>query len=101
MRNNRVGDYYTPTITVSKAGHTYESIKPIKLNSVKIGKSDDKHDKYLDSINKRKQLNNNTIKVSRGINSHSKAVQFPLAEKLENGKHRFFYKHGMLIDRLA
>lgn len=101
MRNNRVGDYYTPTITVSKAGHTYESIKPIKLNSIKIGKSYDKHDNYLNSINKRKQLNKNTIKVSRGINSHSKAVQFPLAEKLENGKHRFFCKHGMLIDRLA
>ena len=95
MKNNRVGDYYTPTITVSKAGHTYESIKPIKLDSY------DKHDNYLYSINKRKQLNKNTIKVSRGIGSHSKAVQFPLAEKLENGKHRFFYKHGMLIDRLA
>lgn len=91
MKNNRVGDYYTPTITVSKAGHTYKSIKPIKLDSVKIGKSYDKHESYLDSINKRKQLNN----------SHSKAVQFPLAEKLENGKHRFFYKHGMLVDRLA
>ena len=101
MRNNRVGDYYTPTITVSKAGHTYESIKPIKLDSIKIGKSYDKHDNYLASINKRKQLNKATIKVSRGINSYSKAVQFPLAEKLENGKHRFFYKHGMLVDRLA
>lgn len=101
MKNNRVGDYYTPTITVSKTGHTYESIKPIKLDSVKIGKSYDKHDKYLDSINKRKQLNKNTVKVSRGINSHSHAIQFPLTEKLDNGKHRFFYKHGMLVDRLA
>ena len=101
MKNNRVGDYYTPTITVSKAGHTYESIKPIKLNSVKIGKSYDKHDSYLDSINKRKQLNKNTVKVSRGINSHSHAVQFPLDEKLPDGKHRFFYKHIILIDRLA
>lgn len=101
MKNNRVGDCYTPTITVSKAGHTYESIKPIKLDSIKIGKSYDKHENYLDSINKRKQLNNNTIKVSRGINSHSKVVQFPLAEKLDNGKHRFFYKNGVLVDRLS
>ena len=93
MKNNRVGDYYTPTITVSKAGCTYESIKPIKLDSIKldsikIGKAYDKRDSFLDSIN-------------RGINSHSKAVQFPLTEKLANGKHRFFYKHGVLVDRLS
>ena len=101
MKNDRVGDYYTPTITVSKANKTYESVKPIRLDSVKIGKSYDRHNNYLDSINKRKQLNKNTIKVSRGIKSHSHAVQFPLAEKLDNGKHRFFYKHGVLVDRLS
>ena len=80
MKNNRVGDYYTPTITVSKSDNTYMSFKPIKLNTIKIDKS--------------------YVKVSRGINSNSKAVQFPLDEKLANGKHRFFYKHGMLVDRL-
>ncbi len=26
---------------------------------------------------------------------------FPLAEKLANGKHRFFYKDGTLVDRLT
>ena len=81
MKNNRVGDYYTPTITVSKSDNTYMSFKPIKLDSIKIDKS--------------------YVKVSRGINSNSKAVQFPLYEKLANGKHRFFYKHGMLVDRLT
>lgn len=101
MKNNRVGDYYTPTITVSKSGNTYESIKPIKLDTIKIGKSYDKHENYLDKLNKRKQINKQSIKVSIGVNSQSKAVQFPLSEKLENGKHRFFYKHGMLVDRLS
>ena len=101
MKNNRVGDYYTPTITVSKSDNTYMSFKPIKLDSIKIGKSYDKHNNYLETINKRKQINSNTVKVSRGINSNSKAVQFPLDEKLANGKHRFFYKHGMLVDRLT
>ena len=101
MKNNRVGDYYTPTITVSKSDNTYMSFKPIKLDSIEIGKSYDKHDRHLGSIHKRRQINNNTVKVSRGINSHSKAVQFPLAEKLANGKHRFFYKDGMLVDRLT
>lgn len=44
----------------------------------------------------------NTTKKQQGLDSRSKRVQFPKAELLpRSNKHRFFCKHGMLVDRLA
>ena len=39
-------------------------------------------------------------KISKGINSNSKRVQFPFNEKLPDGKHRYYVKYGQKIDRL-
>ena len=38
--------------------------------------------------------------ISKGINSNSKRVQFPVNEKLPDGKHRYYVKYGQKIDRL-
>ncbi len=39
-------------------------------------------------------------KISKGITSNSKKVQFPVNEKLPDGKHRYYVKYGQKIDRL-
>ena len=39
-------------------------------------------------------------KISKGINSNSKRVQFPVNEKLSDGRHRYYVKYGQKIDRL-
>ncbi len=40
-------------------------------------------------------------KISKGITSNSKRVQFPVNEKLSDGRHRYYIKYGQKIDRLA
>ena len=40
-------------------------------------------------------------KSDKKINSNSKRVQFPVNEKLRDGRHRYFIKYGQKIDRLA
>ena len=34
-------------------------------------------------------------------NGNSKRVQFPVNEKLKDGRHRYYIKYGQKIDRLA
>ena len=53
--------------------------------------------KVTDRLQKRRLK----TKISKGINSNSKRVQFPVNEKLEDGRHRYYIKYGQKIDRLA
>ena len=57
--------------------------------------------KVFKKIKDRFQKNRLKTKISKGINSNSKRVQFPVNEKLPDGKHRYYVKYGQKIDRLA
>ena len=48
-------------------------------------------------------MNKNIVKrkIQQGLNSNSKRVQFPVNEKLKDGRHRYYVKYGQKIDRLA
>lgn len=35
------------------------------------------------------------------LNGHSIAVQFPVNKRLPDGRHRYYIKHGIKMDRLA
>lgn len=51
---------------------------------------------------RRRTLDNKTnIKKTVGINGASQAIQFPTNEKLEDGRHRYFIKYGVAVDRLT
>ena len=41
-------------------------------------------------------MNKNIVKrkIQQGLNSNSKRVQFPVNEKLKDGRHRYYIKYG-------
>ena len=41
------------------------------------------------------------LNYEKKTNGNSKRVQFPVNEKLKDGRHRYYVKYGQKIDRLA
>ena len=41
------------------------------------------------------------LNYEKKTNGNSKRVQFPVNEKLSDGRHRYYVKYGQKIDRLA
>jgi len=38
-------------------------------------------------------------KIQQGLESNSKRVQFPVNEKLKDGRHRYYIKYDQKVDR--
>lgn len=96
---SRTGDCYVQTGNISQAGVSYKTLTKVRLESIKIGKSWEKQEKHDTKKVNRAEIAGMKRKIAQGVNSHSIGCQFPLAEKLADGRNRFFVKHGITVDR--
>lgn len=95
-KTTRIGNFYR----VKKNGK-YTKTVASKTGGELIGQKAEKRNSYENKIGRRSATKQNNIKVNQGLNSHSIAIQFPSRETLANGKHRYFLKYGVLIDRAS
>ena len=80
MRNERKGGVYTPAKDF-------------------IGASAMRRARYTAKVASRPEIKGVKRKAAQGMSSKDK--QFPNPEKLNNGNHRYYMKHGILVDRAA
>lgn len=99
--SNRTGSYYVATVNKTNEENKYTNYKPVQTRPIKIGKQFEKESDYEDKLERRVSTKGINRKTMQGINAHSNAVQFPNAELLPNGNHRYYMVAGDLVDRLV
>lgn len=96
---SRTGDCYVQTGNISQAGVSHKTLTKVRLEPIKIGKPWEKQENHDTKRANRAEIAGMKRKVAQGTNSHSIGCQFPLAEKLADGRNRFFVKYGITVDR--
>lgn len=97
----RTGNFYEVKKNVSNGDKTYYSVKGQSQRAELIGSKWEKRNDYENKIGRRAFVPGTKRKVMQGVNEASKKAQFPVGERLSDGRHRYFVKHGYTVDRLA